>query len=949
MPTVKNLSIHLVLHPDDLLKGASLLGFIGILKLPKGLSFDYFHLDKSRFHNIPMELRPHAGAFLNSHVEDHLHQAAKQHPKLRSGLPLEVYLHRTKMRYLQESAIHLRTHLGNNKIYHRVKVPGKSSFRVAPCTIAEETPKLSFEVIQNASGGLEILPVFEIAGQLLDETTCQRYGFLLLTGDTYYILSQNDFLTLEWLEQKNPVQYSRQPAELVRHVLSKLEEKYSVNRNHHFPVHRIECVPENVLMLSEISNAFIVMTPQWKYDDIKVEGAFKEVNETLINGEIFAIHRDKASEKAFTDYLRDLHPNFKNQINGYFYLSFEEARKKSWFLKAYHEWLDKNIELQGMDMLTHFRYSSFPIATDIRILEQGKGILQLFMQVTFGKEEISLIELRKLLLAKQQYIMLKDDTMGILTEEWIKEFGTLLKHGKIHKNTVVVPEWIMLVLNSGQEQSAWKQAFSQDWWQRWQLWQQEDSVAVTPPAGLQASMRPYQQKGFEWMALLSEIGGGALLADDMGLGKTLQTIAVLLHLAEKNDTARFMIVCPASLMMNWQRELEKFAPTLSFSMFYQQQRDLDGFFEKGTQVLITSYGTMRSCIDELALIPWNAVVLDESHHIKNASTQTSQAVNQLNAAYRIALSGTPMMNNTEELYPQMQFLLPGLLGSAEFFRKEYAHPIDRNKDEEKIKALHKLTKPFMLRRTKKQVAQDLPEKVESVIWCTMGDEQTALYEDVQSRIRGTIFKDMQDKGLQQSRFSILQGLIKLRQLCAAPQMVKDLDTSTEASIKIDTVTDEILNLGQHKALVFSQFKEVLHIIGRRLQQEGVLYYHFDGDTPPAERHRMVEAFQQPESPIQVFLISLMAGNAGLNLTSADYVFLVDPWWNKAVMDQAIDRTHRIGQDKTVFAYKMICRNTIEERILKLQQRKQEISDDLISEENGFVKQLSEDDVRFLFG
>lgn len=896
-----------------------------------------------------MELRPYAKLFLGSELDEHLQQAARQHPKLRSGLSLEVYLHRSKMRYLQESLTQLRAHLGVNKLYHRVKIQDKNNFRVAPCKFAEATPKMSFEVIKNAASGLEVCPIFEVEGQLLDETSCQRYAFLLLHGDTYYILSQNDFLTLEWLEQKRPQQFSRQPTELVRQVISKLEEKYTVNRNNHFPVHRIDCAPEDVLMLSEISNAFIVMTPQWKYDDIKVEGNFKEVNEMLINGEIFAIHRDKAAEKAFTDYLRDLHPNFKNQINGYYYLSFEEARKKGWFLKAYHEWLEKNIELQGMDMLTHFRYSSFPIVTDIRILEQGKGILQLFMQVTFGKEEISLTELRKLLLAKQQYILLKDDTMGILTDEWMKEFGTLLKHGKIHKNTVIVPEWIMLVLNSGQEQSTWKQAFSNDWWQRWQVWQQEDSIAVSPPANLQAAMRPYQQKGFEWMALLSEIGGGALLADDMGLGKTLQTIAVLLHLAEKNELSRFLIICPASLMMNWQRELEKFAPSLSYSMFYQQQRNLDGYFEKGIQVLITSYGTMRSCIDELALIPWNAVVLDESHNIKNASTQTAQAVNQLNAAYRIALSGTPMMNNTEELYPQMQFLLPGLLGSAEFFRKEYAYPIDRNKDEEKIKALNKLTKPFMLRRTKKQVAQDLPEKVESVIWCNMGDEQMALYEDVQSRIRGTIFRDMQDKGLQQSRFSILQGLMKLRQLCAAPQIVKDLDSFAESSIKIDTLIDEIRNLGNHKALVFSQFKEVLHIIGRRLQQEGLLYCHFDGDTPPAERHRLVEEFQQPENTIQVFLISLMAGNAGLNLTSADYVFLVDPWWNKAVMDQAIDRTHRIGQNKTVFAYKMICRNTIEERILKLQQRKQEISDDLISEENGFVKQLSEDDVKFLFG
>jgi SNF2 family DNA or RNA helicase len=644
-----------------------------------------------------------------------------------------------------------------------------------------------------------------------------------------------------------------------------------------------------------------------------------------------------------------LHPSFNRQINGYYYLSFDEAKKKNWFLNAFHQWLEKDIQLSGMDMLSHFRYSSHAIHTEFRLVKEHGKTLEFFMKVSFGKEEASLTELKKLLISRQQYVMLKDNSMGVLTEEWVKTYSIFIKHGKISQNTIVLPSWILLALGErDQEQTPWKSAFSAEWWQKWQQWQDASDTIIGVPAALNAQLRPYQHKGFEWMSLLCEIGGGALLADDMGLGKTLQTITLLLHLKEKTDSTRFLIIAPASLMVNWQKEIEKFAPDLNTYIFHQQQRNLEQLYEGKVQVIITSYGTARSAIEDLSLIHWDLVVLDESHHIKNAGTLTAKAVVQLSSDARVALSGTPLMNNTEELYSQVNFLLPGLLGTAEFFRKEYAHPIDRDQDPDKIKALQKITGPFILRRTKQQVAIDLPEKIESVIWCTMSPQQATCYEMESNAIKGAIYREIQDKGFQKSKMNILTGILRLRQICSSPSIAKDLEYPTHESVKFDLLMEEIRGLGEHKALIFSQFKEVLHQLADKCEEEGILYYRFDGDTPPVERHQLVDAFQEEGNPVQILMMSLMTGNAGFNLTKADYVFLIDPWWNKAVLDQAIDRTHRIGQDKTVFAYKMICKNTIEERILQLQQRKQGISDELISEDTGFVKQLTEEDVQFLF-
>jgi SNF2 family DNA or RNA helicase len=323
---------------------------------------------------------------------------------------------------------------------------------------------------------------------------------------------------------------------------------------------------------------------------------------------------------------------------------------------------------------------------------------------------------------------------------------------------------------------------------------------------------------------------------------------------------------------------------------------------------------------------------------------------KIRARFRLALSGTPVINNTFDLYSQLHFVVPGLFGSREFFRREYANPIDNFQDEEKTAALKKLTAPFILRRTKQQVAKELPDKTESILWCTMNGQQRNVYQQILDSTRSNLFLEIKNKGLAKSKLSILQSMTKLRQVCCSPLLLSgDEKSNCPESVKTEVLMSELENvLSKHKAIVFSQFTSMLNLLQEECKKRNIDYYHFDGQTPPDKRSEMVTQFQQEENKVHLFLISLKAGNTGITLTAADYVFLFDPWWNTAVQDQAIDRTHRIGQTKNVFAYKMICKDTIEEKIVNLQQKKKKLSEDLVSADNGFVKSLTEEEVQYLF-
>ncbi|ULQ51897.1 DEAD/DEAH box helicase [Flavihumibacter fluvii] len=945
----------LFIKPSRLNRRWSPIELIHITRTARGLDYAREALDPDLvgkyFGAFPMAMRNILVALGDEALQQTIQQLTRNHAKQKAGTSLTAYIDRSLLRTVHQLFIQLLPFAQELGWYHQVVNPATGNPLTAGCVLHSEMPRLSFKVHRAEDGMLQLLVFVTIAGEPVPLSDFTRDFFFLMRDKNYFLLSFADYQTLQWLSANDPLVYGYDAAGFSTHVLQRLEADYEVEMGSLLNKQVITVEPVNAIYLSEISGSFLMLTPRWNYDGFWVEGPWQHTEEFTRNGEVFVVKRHLEKEKSFHDTLQTMHPNFSRQLNGVFNLPFAEAKKKHWFLKVYHQLLEDNVELLGMEMLKHFRYSPFPVVTDLQIIKTVDSTMHLFMRVSFGKEEVPLAELQKLLLAAQKSLMLKDHSIGVLTEEWLNQYSLLLKHGKVSKNELIVPQWILLGMEQVEGAGSARPAIPADWWKRWLQWQQSDAPVYMVPAMVNATLRPYQQKGFEWICLLSEIDAGACLADDMGLGKTLQTICFLAHLSTRRvkPGGWYMIVCPASLMHNWRAELEKFAAGLGAFVYHNSSRDLDAFFASGAQVLITSYGTMRSDFDLLQAIHWEAIVLDESHTIKNPSAQVTKAVYQLRARSRVALSGTPVMNNTFDLYAQLQFLVPGLFGGPEFFRKEYAYPIDRERSEEKIQALQKITAPFVLRRTKQQVATDLPPKTESVMWCEMGADQKALYDETKARIRDSLFLNIKSEGLNKSKLSILQGMQKLRQICAAPQLLKEGGLQAVSSIKAELLLEELqVNLRNNKVLVFSQFKGMLHLIGDACRKAGLAYYHFDGETPPEKRSELVAQFQSEGNTVNIFLISLKAGNTGLTLTAADYVFLVDPWWNTAVQQQAIDRAYRIGQTKNVFAYQMICKDSIEEKIVELQERKKALSDALIAEDESFLKQLSEEDIRYLF-
>lgn len=947
-----NLKMALLLVPHRLFSDYIIIESLQVKKSDGGIDFEVNELDNSELRKYYAELSKDAKdalVWINKEGMLQMKEGIKKTFNLqRGGLSYEAYQINAMTRQVHELIMRIRPFASQVKWYHKTKME-KGNFKTAPCVFSGFKPQLSFRV-EREQDRLVIKTFFAINGQDYDEWQFSRYRFLLESRNEYFLLSWKDYQTLEWLAGDDPSRHAASPEDFSGQVLARLEKDYKVDRNNQFDTTVVTGTPVNRVMLSEISQSFLVLTPQWMYDGLLVEGNWKEKTELVRNGVLYELHRRKEPEAAFVSLLESLHPNFAKQLNGYYYLPFAEAQKKQWFLKVYHRLLEQDIQIVGMDMLHHFRYSPHKPDTRVEITEKEDGRLVLRLSLHFGKEEVVLAELKKLLLAGQKAVLLKDGSMGVLNEDWLRQYGTIMKHGRIKDQLIEVPRWLALNEESATvETQVLRPVLKAAWWKKWEQWQQPETVVYAVPAGVKASLRPYQQKGYEWMRLLAEAGAGACLADDMGLGKTLQTICLLADRIAGRPDQQHLIICPTSLIHNWLQELNKFAPALNCLVYHGPQRDFNAIAGGAGQVVITSYGTLRGDIDQITSLAFGVAVIDESHHIKNPSSQISRAVMQIHADIRVALSGTPVMNNTFDLYAQLEFLLPGMLGSREFFKTEYADPIDRDRDPEKIKALQHLTAPFVLRRTKEQVATDLPEKTESVLWCEMGANQKEAYQSVREKIRNSLSLEIRHKGLNAGKLSVLHGILKLRQVCNSCELVKDEDLFTYDSIKTKILISELRNItAGHKVLVFSQFTQMLDLLQRDLTAAGILTCRLDGSTPMKQRQEIVNRFQEADAAERVFLISLKAGNAGLNLTAADYVFLFDPWWNTAVQQQAIDRTHRIGQTKNVFAYKMICKDTIEEKILSLQQRKETLAGELIGQEEGFVKSLTEEDVEFLF-
>jgi non-specific serine/threonine protein kinase len=656
---------------------------------------------------------------------------------------------------------------------------------------------------------------------------------------------------------------------------------------------------------------------------------------------VIRVARDVEQENTFEKLLLD--SGVTPAGNGLFSTRPEETVE--WLLDETTALVEAGFELFGADTIEKFKVRRGAPTVKLEVKSEIDWF-DLKLGVDFDGILVSIKELRKALASGKPYILLSDGSTARIPDHWLQKFQHLLQLGEAKKDEIKLSRTHATMIEALAEEADAMQG-DPDYNDFIKRLNNFSGIKETPvPKSLKGTLRPYQQTGYDWLLFLQEYRFGGFLADDMGLGKTIQTLALLLHEKEKRIKKPSLIVSPKSVIFNWEQEIQKFSPNLRALRHEGLERDRDTEAFGKYDVILTTYGIMRRDIDFLKSRLFHYVILDESQNIKNPTSQTAKATRVLQASHRLVLTGTPIENNTIELWSQMAFLNPGMLGSQRYFQSAFATPIEKKNDESVGLFLQKLIFPFILRRKKEQVEKDLPPKTESIFYAEMLPEQEKLYNYWRDYYCAAILNAIETNGLAKSRIAVLEGLMKLRQIACHPQMIDpEEDKSSGKYEAFVEQLEEILSEG-HKILVFSQFVKMLTILRKHIDAEKIPYEYLDGSTQ--NRQECVNNFQKNED-IKLFLISLRAGGTGLNLTAADYVIHYDPWWNPAVELQATDRTHRIGQDKHVFVYKFITKGTVEEKVLELQRRKQALADNLISTDRAFFKQLTKDDIQVLFG
>ncbi len=564
----------------------------------------------------------------------------------------------------------------------------------------------------------------------------------------------------------------------------------------------------------------------------------------------------------------------------------------------------------------------------------------------FGDRRIALPRVLHAIKQGEQTVRLDDGTLGIIPEEWMKKYGLLAGLGRVDKNQLrfTRPQAGLLdALLASETAVSTDATFEQV---RQQLRTFVGIRSADPPTEFSGRLRGYQREGLGWLYFLQGFGFGGCLADDMGLGKTIQVLALLESRRDlrarngKGSHRPSLVVVPRSLVFHWKKEALQFAPKLCILDHTGGARLKPGDHFDEYDVVLTTYGTLRRDALQFKDLRFDYCILDEAQAIKNAGTLSAKAVRLLHADYRLAMSGTPVENHLGELWSLFEFLNPGMLGSVSAFDRAGRNPDDATRN-----ILGRALRPFILRRTKGEVARELPPKTEQTIYCDLEPHDRKLYNELRDYYRSRLLKNCEGDGLSQMKFQVLEALLRLRQAACHPGLI-DKKKTADPSAKIDTLLaqlDQVLEEG-HKVLVFSQFTSLLAIVRSRLDGARIPYVYLDGRT--RDRETRVEQFQNDPS-IKLFLISLKAGGLGLNLHAAEYVYLLDPWWNPAVEAQAIDRAHRIGQTRQVFAYRLIARDTVEEKVLELQQTKRDLADAIITADNSLMHTLTREDLELL--
>jgi non-specific serine/threonine protein kinase len=708
---------------------------------------------------------------------------------------------------------------------------------------------------------------------------------------------------------------------------------------------------------------------KFAYGEVEVSGAAGEDMDVASNGRsniLWRVDRDHAAEAAAREAL--LGADLKLDDGSGFYAPRQEP--VLWVFEELPKLAAAGFEVFGEENLKHHRVNR--ALPNVRLaVSSGIDWFDLNMEIDFGGVMLAVADLRQALKQQSRFVKLADGSAARMPEEWEKRFRHFFNFAQISDGRAQIASAHAVLIDTLFE-TAQDKRYDEEFREHVEKLSDFSGIQEVPvPKSLRGELRPYQRAGLNWLAFLHNYGFNGCLADDMGLGKTIQALACLLREKEMNsagvkgkkkkaksddsgaegDSAvaagrkTSLIVAPLSVLFNWENERARFAPDLKMFVHHGLERERSTAHFSDYDLVLTTYATMRNDVEFLKDFRFHYLILDESQNIKNPISQTAKAASILQSNHRLVLTGTPVENNTMELWSQFSFLNPGMLGSLHYFRSAFSQPIERYGDDESAGLLKKMIAPFLLRRTKEQVARELPSKTEQIFYCPMEGAQKRLYQQMRDHFRAEIMNLISDVGMDKSRFKVLQGLTKLRQIACHPALIEEGQRVESGKFEafMELVREVVAE--DHKILVFSQFVRMLKIIAAQLKAEGFLFEMLTGQT--RNREACVQRFQNDAS-IKIFLISLKAGGLGLNLTAADYVIMYDPWWNPAAERQAIDRAHRIGQDKSVFVYKMIAHETVEEKILELQKRKDLLVSQIISTDTGLFKHLTAEDIRGLF-
>ncbi|MBN2273514.1 MAG: DEAD/DEAH box helicase [Bacteroidales bacterium] len=826
-------------------------------------------------------------------------------------------------------------------------------------TITEEKANVVFNFDRTTEG----LKYFLTIGYGKDEINLTGKGAIILTNDPCTIILEKKLYRFDNIDGKKLVPFFGKSHILINKnaerkyfesFVSKSIRQYAVNAKG-FEIRDTVLTPVPVLSLDKTLEGKPILALNFRYDEKTSYPANKKtepkVTYTETSGEIVfkRLIRNYSIENHFISAL--LKMGLINRLESWFIPLALQPADEHKLLYELINWLNFNseeIQQQGIEVIQEpagNRYYLNDIRLHIDFNARQADWFDLKAIVSLDEYEIPFARFHHHILEGRRDYALPDGRIFILPDEWFAQFRDLVSFAKPENECLRLSRQHFPLLENSLKDFARSHGGKLK-----KLLEQDNNDKGTLPAGINASLRDYQKKGYHWMLNLYHNAFGGCLSDDMGLGKTLQTITLIQQVINLEQEKAYgpaasrysrqltifdamqtqpgkakpsLVVVPTSLVHNWLNEVSRFAPGIRAGFYGGPNRKDFRYYYDALDLIVVSYGIVRNDIVALGKYSFLYIILDESQIIKNPHSKTYKAVSQLQSSQRLVLTGTPIENSLTDLWAQMNFLNPGLLGTFDFFRNEFVTPIEKEDDEHQRQTLRTIIKPFILRRTKNEVAPELPDIMEQKVWCDMSEDQNSFYESEKSKVRNLILDNIKSQGYERSAILILQSLTRLRQIANHPRLA---DENYQAgSGKFDVVLENLENIlaEGHKALVFSSFVKHLKLFTTFCDNRGISYKLLTGET--RKRQDIVDEFQKDQST-RLFFISIKAGGFGLNLTAADYVFLLDPWWNPAVEEQAVSRAHRIGQEKNVFIYRFISRDTIEEKILKLQEKKSQLAE-----------------------